>query len=221
MKTKKSNKANLEKKRILLFQIGLIMAFSLALIAFEWNTPGNEIKDMEYASSDIDDVTEVIATQRIKEMEIPKQAIMDLDIVNNEVEIVDEIIPVDEEELYKNFMNIDIDMEPEEHTKDSIFVTCERMPEFPGDFRQWVYSHLRYPTLAEEIGLEGQVIVKFIVGKDGKIKDITILRSAHKVFEDEVIRVLERAPKWKPGLQLKEPVKVIMTMPIKFELRNR
>jgi protein TonB len=75
-----------------------------------------------------------------------------------------------------------------------------------------------YPKPAREMRIEGTVIVNFIVGKDGTISDITVLRSPHKLLSDEAIRAFKLMPKWVPGKQKGEAVNVSYTQPIFFQL---
>lgn len=96
----------------------------------------------------------------------------------------------------------------------------DKEPSFRGkgteEFSKWVSAHLKYPKAARDAYGDGTVIVKFIVGMDGSILEPTIVQGSHKALNEEVIRVLKKAPKWKPGEVDNHPVRVNMTMPVVF-----
>lgn len=92
-------------------------------------------------------------------------------------------------------------------------------PQFPYGkvaCQKWLKSHIQYPAECESKGLEGTVYAQFIVLKDGTIGDITILKSPHPAFSEEVIRLLGEMPKWKPGLLNGQPIRVKYTLPVVF-----
>lgn len=99
----------------------------------------------------------------------------------------------------------------------------EVMPEYPGgrsELNKYLSSNLRYPTIAAEIGIEGRVIVKFVVGKDGKISNAKVVRSLDPSCDKEAIRVVESMSAWVPGRQNGNAVAVYFTLPIHFKLNK-
>jgi periplasmic protein TonB len=102
-----------------------------------------------------------------------------------------------------------------------IFTYVEQMPEFPGgDAARMKYlsENIHYPDAAREAGVDGKVIVKFVVSEDGSISDITVLRDFGYGSADEAKKVVSKMPKWKAGKQNGRPVKVYFTLPITFKL---
>jgi protein TonB len=100
---------------------------------------------------------------------------------------------------------------------------AEVNPKFPGGLdRMYRYlgNNLRYPSYLQERKISGTVFVSFVVGKAGEINQVEILKTPHEGFNEEVIRVINKMPKWKPGTQAGKPVSVRYKMPIKFTLRN-
>lgn len=83
----------------------------------------------------------------------------------------------------------------------------------------FIYSNLKYPADARERDIEGTARIRYIVEKDGSIKDISVIRGVCSSIEKECIRVIEAMPKWVPGMQNGEPVKVQFNLPIKFKLQ--
>lgn len=103
-----------------------------------------------------------------------------------------------------------------------IMTFAEQMPEFNGDLYKYLSDNIKYPTVARENGIEGQVVLQFVVGKDGKIDESSIV-PVKKVgwgLEEEAIRVVKSMPSWKPGKQNGNPVYVKCTLPIRFKLDN-
>lgn len=105
---------------------------------------------------------------------------------------------------------------------EQVFVKVERMPSFAGGdfntFRQWFCTEFKYPAIAVENGIQGTVVVKFIIEKDGRLTNIEFLQSPDPIFNDEVIRVLKMSPKWTPGYQGDKPVRVSYVFPIRLNL---
>lgn len=103
------------------------------------------------------------------------------------------------------------------------FVSVEQMPQFPGgqsELMKFISNNLKYPTIAAENGIEGRVIVRFVVGKDGSVSDIQIQRGLDASCDKEAKRVVEAMPKWIPGMQNGRAVPVYFTLPILFKLQK-
>lgn len=99
-----------------------------------------------------------------------------------------------------------------------IFTYVEQMPEFNGNVQEYLGNKLRYPDQAREAGIEGRVIVQFVVNEDGDISDAVVKRGIGGGCDEEALRVVKSMPKWKPGKQNGRPVKVYFTLPISFKL---
>ena len=114
------------------------------------------------------------------------------------------------------------EFEVEDVVEEEIFVTAEVMPTFQGGdlskFRNWVQSNVKYPQIAIENGIQGNVVVKFVVEKDGKLSNIQVLQSPDKTLADAAVQVIQRSPKWKPGKQRNKPVPVTYTLPVSFKI---
>lgn len=97
--------------------------------------------------------------------------------------------------------------------------SVEQMPQFPGGeeaLKNYIKESLQYPRIAQENGVQGQVIVRFIVKKDGNIEDIQVLRSLYPACDKEAIHLVESMPKWTPGMQNGKAVDVYQVIPVKF-----
>ena len=103
-----------------------------------------------------------------------------------------------------------------------VHIRVERMPEFPGGqaaLNRYLAQNLQYPILAQEQGIQGRVVCQFIVEKDGSVGDVTVIRGVYESLDNEAIRVVEAMPKWIPGVQGGEIVRVRYTLPIRFNLQ--
>ncbi|MDE5711093.1 MAG: TonB family protein [Bacteroides sp.] len=102
------------------------------------------------------------------------------------------------------------------------FEVVENMPEFPdggmAGLMQYLAENIRYPKKAQQEGTQGRVTIQFIVEKDGSISHTSILRSVHPELDAEAMRVINTMPKWKPGTQRGEVVRVKYTIPVMFRL---
>ena len=111
-----------------------------------------------------------------------------------------------------------------EQEKDQAYIMVEKMPTFQGGdlnvFRNWVQSKIQYPKEAMEKGIMGRVVCSFVVEKDGSLTDFDVLQSPDKSLADEVVRILKTSPKWEPGEQRGEKVRVKYAVPIVFSIGN-
>lgn len=104
-----------------------------------------------------------------------------------------------------------------------VFVVVENQPEFPGGnaaMMKFLSDNIKYPMVAQENGVQGRVIVNFVVEKDGSLSDVQVVHSQDPALDKEAVRVIESMPKWKPGTQRGETVRVRYTLPVVFRLQN-
>lgn len=102
-----------------------------------------------------------------------------------------------------------------------VYDVVEQMPSFPGGdaaLMQYLGSHVKYPAEAEENGITGRVVVSFVVERDGSISTAKVVKSVDPQLDREALRVILSMPKWKPGKQNGDPVRVKYTLPINFRL---
>ena len=105
---------------------------------------------------------------------------------------------------------------------EKIYEVVERMPAFPGGqtaFFEYLKENMQYPEEAKKDGIEGRVLCKFVVEKDGSISGVRVLRSSgNESLDQEAVRVLSAMPNWTPGMQRGNPVRVLYTVPVNFRL---
>lgn len=101
-----------------------------------------------------------------------------------------------------------------------VYDLVDEMPSFPGGLEElykWIDNNVQYPAVARENGIEGRVILKFIVEKDGSLSDSTVIHSVHPIVDREALRLVGQMPKWNPGKRAGIPVRVRYCLPIKFK----
>ena len=110
---------------------------------------------------------------------------------------------------------------PKKVFKRKVYDLVDEMPSFPGGLEElykWIDNNVQYPAVARENGIEGRVILKFIVEKDGSLSDSTVIHSVHPMVDREALRLVGQMPKWNPGRRAGVPVRVRYCLPIKFKL---
>ncbi|PKP35775.1 MAG: energy transducer TonB [Bacteroidetes bacterium HGW-Bacteroidetes-15] len=224
MKTK-SKKADLEGKKFLFFQAGLIIALGLALAAFEWPTKGEVSFDYVLNTNPIETPDDVIITRpdEIKPPPPPPTAPMPeiIRIHDNETDLPD----FDPTLFEQDSIVILPPPKTEEEDVDEIipFMLIEEKPSFMGGdyntFTQWVAKRIVYPELAAINGIQGRVTIQFLIDTDGSVKDIRVIQSVDKLLAEEALRVVSQSPSWSPGKQRGKPTKVIFTFPFTYRLQ--
>ena len=109
-----------------------------------------------------------------------------------------------------------------EDTESKIFDVVEQSPEYPGGpeaLMRYLSDNIRYPVIAQENGIQGRVIVRFVVNKNGEISDVKVLRGVDPSLDKEAERVVKSMPKWIPGKQNGKAVNVYFTLPVNFVLK--
>jgi protein TonB len=227
MKIKKSEKANLEHKRTLFFQIGLVVSLSVVLAAFEWRSEKAYSIEKLFSNEnyEIEEIVKITVQEDNKPLiPIPKVQPVNFSVIDNsEPEDIIEIIFEDPDKTQNvlNLINID---EPEEFTEEPVvFKVVEEQPSFPGGYaalQKYLLDNLKYPRLAVETGISGTVYMNFIVWEDGSIRDVFVQRGIGGGCDEEALRVVTNMPKWNPGKQRTKTVNVQMVLPVKFNLMH-
>lgn len=226
MELKKSPKANLENKKGIFLQIGLIVTLSLIWGAFEWKSNPSKGDSFTQKAS-VDTEEEVIISTRATTPPPPPPppppAMSEtINLVSDDVEIKDEFMAMDVEATSETVINVKVD-EEEEVKEEEVFLRVEKMPTFKGGdlntFRNWVQGRLKYPTIAAENGIQGTVYLTFVVNGKGEVVKVTTMRGIDPLIDKEAERVVASSPKWSPGEQRGKSVSVKYTLPIAFKLQ--
>ena len=228
MLIKKSEKASLEKDKLVYALMGLVLVLSLCYVALEWAQA--EVRETAVAKSE-----EAIFEEELEEIQQtqqdtpppppppPAQEIEELTVVEDNEETESIEINADDNQ------DVEVEIAPpaeevvEEEEEEVIFVVVESMPEFPGGAQamyKFLGENVKYPVIAQENGIQGRVICQFTVNKDGSLVDIEVVRSGgDPSLDKEAVRVIKSMPKWNPGKQRGKPVRVKYTIPVNFKLQ--
>ena len=231
MEAKKTNKANLESKKALFLQVGLIVALSLIIYAFEYKSyQENESFVMErQAVTPLDDIvltiqedTPPLPPEKVPTTESTEFLIVDDDIIiKNEYKITNLIVDGNIGATIKK-IEIKDDDEKVHDDENTPFKIVEEEAEFPGGYGkliEYLAKSIQYPQQALETGTKGGVMLTFVVEKDGSITDIKVIRDIGSGCGQEAIRVVKEMPKWKPAKQRGKVVRQQFVLPVSFDLK--
>ena len=226
MEEKKSPKANLENKKLMFTQIGLIISLLLAWMVFEFKSYDKREIDTSLLSREIavdEEMVEITKQDEPKPqpMEMPKQTTQ-LEIVQDDVEVEDINInaEIEQNEVVEEY--VAPELEEEEVVEQEIFQIVEEMPAFPGGeqkLMEYVGKNIKYPQIARESGIQGRVFVGFVVEPDGSVSNVKLLRGIGGGCDEEAMRVIKNMPRWKPGKQRGKAVRVSYQIPVMFRLQ--
>ena len=227
MQIKKNPNVDVQNKRTLLLEIGLAVALLIVIAAFLYTPREYRIEQVEMQAAVVEEEITEITRQDQKPPEPPKRTeitvITDiLNIVTNDEKISTNIDFAEFAEDVEIIQQVAVEEETIED--DQPFVKVEQMPSFMGGdlmtFRNWVQSKVRYPQIAQENGISGQVLLSFVVERDGTLTNIQVLMTPDSSLSDEAVRVLKTSPKWTPGKQRNQAVRVKYTLPVVFRIQN-
>jgi protein TonB len=184
---------------------------------------------------------EVLQEEVLNTIKVTELAIVEDDKVNKEDEIktveeqiasehsagsVDFAKGTDNKTVLQEFKD-KVVVEPEpvkpREQPEEIPMLVEQMPQFPGGeaaLMKYLSSHINYPPMAAENGVQGKVIIQFVVGKDGRVGEVKVIRSVDKELDKEAVRVCKSLPKFTPGRQNGQAVSVWYTLPVQFKLQG-
>ncbi len=195
--------------------------------------PESEPEEQKFEQPEIEIPEEVLATVQVTQIAIVdadkvKNEVMDMEtqkedntargVVNQEgSDDVDKFKAVQEQVVVK-------EPEPEKPKEEEIFVAVEQPAEFPGGMpalMKWLGNNIHYPEAAQQNDIQGRVIVKFVVEKDGSIGQATILKGVDRDLDREALRVVNKMPKWQPGKNNGVSVRSYFTLPVVFKLAQQ
>lgn len=224
MEPKKTEKADLTKKSFLFLTVGLVVSLLLAIMAFSYRVyDDTSVTDLSKNNAMEEEILEVPPTEQLPPpppkiqqpqiIEVPDEKKIEEEIeINMDTEVTEEtkveeikIAPVEEEKEDPN----------------QIFLVVEETAAPIGGmpaFYEFVSKKLKYPAQARRMGVEGKVFVEFVIERDGSITDVKAIKGIGAGCDEEAVRVLQTAPKWKPGKQRGKPVRQRMVLPIAFKL---
>lgn len=228
MEVKKTRRANLEKGKSRWLFMGLMVALSFMFVSFEWTE-----RNVTYAISDLvndpdffEDLVPVTYNQE-KPLPPPPPPVA---INPEELKIVDDKSTERESDIAASdptdapvIIPIPVEVPEETVEEETEFIIVEEMPMFgsgTADLMKYLSANIKYPTVSAEQGVQGKVVVQFVVGTHGEILNPVVVKSVDPYLDKEAIRVISTMPKWKPGKQRGKAVRVKYTVPVVFKLQN-
>lgn len=229
MEAKKSPKADLENRRGMYLEIGLVVILAASLVAFNVRSYDTEEKVVQTRQADVEVVDDILQTKPDEPPppppEEPEVVTTDLKIVEDDAEIKNEVGIIDASDnankAQEEFVPVQVEQE-EEVAEDEIFIVVEEDPEFPGGLEalnKYLAENIKYPQLAKENNITGRVYVTFVVEKNGTVANVKVLRDIGGGCGAEAVRVVKAMPKWKPGKQRGQPVRTQYNVPVGFYLQ--
>lgn len=225
MEVKKNPNVDLQNKKGIFLEIGLIFALALCILAFSLGQSKKSIEIIEVSGPEVEmDLVDITKPEEPKTQAPVKQAVK---LISDFIKVVKNDTKIETEFDFADFTEDEIIVEEievvEEVVEEAAFIKVEVMPSFMGGdlntFRMWVAQEFKIPAIAAENGIQGKVVVQFVIEKDGRLSSIEFLQSPDRVYEDEVRRVLMKSPKWTPGRQRDAVVRVRYILPIDCRLQ--
>lgn len=224
----------MENKRTAWRALGFVASLSLLLSALAWTSYDVAIiQAIDFEADLLEDEEIPVNIVQPPPPPPPPQQTTVIEIVDDEEEIEEEL-EIEDIELDED-TEIEIIEEVEEELEEDIpFMVVENMPalgdckSMRGDERhtctqmeiiRYVSTNTKYPPIAKDAGIQGTVFVYFVVGKDGKVRDVKVLREVDPRLDKEAVRVVESLPDFEPGEQRGKAVSVQYTIPVKFIIR--
>ncbi|HSB92533.1 MAG TPA: energy transducer TonB [Flavitalea sp.] len=222
---KKTERADLDRQRPLIFSISLLITMCLVIFAFEYRSIDQKKIDIQVKS--IETMEEIMEVPPTEIAPPPPPAVVQPQIVEvaNDEEIREEIkvefdMEVTEETKVQEFTVYEQPVEEKENPEE-IFLVVEQTATPQGGmvaFYKYVNSNLRYPAQALRMQIQGRVFVEFVVDRDGSITNVLVVKGIGAGCDEEAARVVQHAPQWIPGKQRGKPVRQRMVLPITFKL---
>ncbi len=221
MEAKKTKRADMQNRRVLFLEIGLVLALALVVAAFSWSQKEKKVVAMVDVAAAVEEEVIVNTEEQPKQQEVRPQVNQVLsefiDVVRNETQI-------DTNYTFDDFdedIQVEVPVIEEEVVEDLPIYNAEEMPTFQGgdlnSFRKWVYDRIQYPRIAQENGIQGRVTLRFVIERDGTLTNIEEFASPDKSLTEEAIHVLKQSPKWSPGKMRNKPVRIWYVLPIEFQ----
>jgi protein TonB len=224
MESRKTAKGDLESKKAIFFEIGLVIAMALVYISlnaksYEKRSAATFKQQVQHNTEELVPITE--QKQKLPPPPPPPKQVTQIKIVSNDVKVNDNVDIDVSANMNTAVAKYTPPVEDEDVQQQQIFVVVEDMPQFPGGMgavMKFLATHIQYPALAKESGIQGRVFINFVVEPNGQIDHVKVLRGIGGGCDEEAVRVVKSMPKWIPGKQRGKPVRVSFNLPVKFTL---
>ena len=213
---RKKPKADLRKYYTVFLELGLVVVLIIFIAAMKVDFRSAADNADLTEEQEVVEMEEIQRTEQQEKPPPPPRPQVPVEVPNDEI-VEDQDINLDAE------INLDepLDMPPppeEEEEEEDFFVVVENMPELIGGMRK-LQGCVNYPEMARKAGIEGRVIVQFVVNQNGRVEDPRVIRGIGGGADDEALRCVKQA-EFKPGRQRGKPVRVQYSLPVIFKLQN-
>jgi len=219
MAIRKNPKADLRRTYGIFVEAGMVASLLLLILAFRANIQREGDLEIQTMEQEVVQMEEILQTKQIVKPPPPPRPPVPVEVPNDEIiddEDLDLDASLDIEEPLANLPPPPPPEEEEEESEPEIFIVVEEMPKLIGGLGE-IQKKIRYPEMARKAGVEGRVILQFIVDENGNVTEPVVIRGIGAGCDKEALRVVRQA-KFKPGRQRGKAVKVKMSLPITFKL---
>jgi len=214
----KKSVMNLKNYYTIFLETGLIVTMSAMLIAVNIDWQPDKSNDMNVNEQEVVKMEEIVQTEQVETPPPPPKPPVPVEVPNDEV-LEDQVININSDMDLDSPLDIPAPPdEPEAEDEDEVFIVVENRPELIGGMAS-LQRKVNYPEMARQAGIEGRVVVQFVVNEKGEVVDPKVVRGIGGGCDQEALRVIKTA-KFKPGMQRGKPVKVQYTLPINFQLTS-
>lgn len=214
---RKKPEADLRNYYTILLQFGLLLTLTVFIIAVKVDITSLAPDEYTVDEQDVVEMEEIIRTEQIETPPPPPRPPVPVEVPNDEI-IEDVEININADWDDGGRMNMPPPPPPEDDDEEEVFVIVETMPEIIGGIEA-IQNSVRYPEMARRAGIEGRVIVQFVVNERGEVENPQVVRSIGGGADEEALRAVREA-KFTPGMQRGRPVKVQFSVPVVFRLQN-
>lgn len=222
MESKKNDRADLGRWYGTFFNLGLAVSVGAVLAAFEWKAK-DEKPPLDLLNGTTEWETEIIpiTIQTPPPVKVPPIIPPEIKIIDNDTKI-DELFTIDiNPSAEEPIPTIELGEPPTIETYDEILEFTEVQAQFQGGMEAWytyLRSNLTYPKQAQRTGMQGTVLIRFVINTDGTVQDAEVVRSVDPSLDKAAVDVILNSPAWKAARHHGVPVRSRMTIPIKFKL---
>jgi protein TonB len=226
METKKNKKADLENKKSLFFEIGMITVLLVMILVFDSSWEKTETALLADTRTVITEEDMILPNTPEEPQEIAPPVLDLFSIVDENFDIDETFkwVSADPNFTPTTIIYVKSELPDEEYVEEPDIIVCSLLnkkdqPIFPnGDFRNWVNKKLKYPEDAIANNVEGKVMLQFVVDVDGSVSNIKILKKADELLNEEAVRVVASSPKWTPGRFKGKTIRTVYNFPVLFKL---
>ena len=218
MTERKKPDADLRNYYTVILEFGLILALAIFIVAVNLDLRSETTQDYQIEEQEVVEMEEIEITKHVETPPPPPRPPVPVEVPNDEI-IEDVDINIDAE------MTLDGPLstpppppQEDEEEEEDFFVVVEEMPELIGGLGE-LQRKINYPEMARRAGIEGRVIIQFIVNERGEVENPRVMRGIGGGADEEALRVVSQA-KFRPGMQRGQPVRVQYSLPIVFQLQN-